>query len=136
MLMKQSSHVSLCIFSKKDPILLGVEVLEGIARYNVGTPICIPQKDLIDIGRIASIEINYEPVDCAMKGQVVAVKIVGSNYEELQKMFGRHFDVENELDSHISRRSIMDVLKANYREDLSIDEWKSVVELKNLFKMQ
>ncbi|KAH7527256.1 hypothetical protein JRO89_XSUnG0044400 [Xanthoceras sorbifolium] len=126
MLMKQSSHVSLCIFSKKDPILLGVEV---------GTPICIPQKDLIDIGRIASIEINYEPVDCAMKGQVVAVKIVGSNYEELQKMFGRHFDVENELDSHISRRSIMDVLKANYR-DLSIDEWKSVVELKNLFKMQ
>ncbi|KAL5846239.1 hypothetical protein ACOSQ3_009763 [Xanthoceras sorbifolium] len=122
-----------CIFNKKDPIVLGVDVIEGIAR--VGTPICIPQKDFIDIGRIASIENNFKPVDSAKKGQKVAVKIVGSNSEEQQKMFGRHFDVEDELVSHISRRSI-DILKANYREDLSIDEWKLVVKLKNLFKIQ
>ncbi|KAL3504435.1 hypothetical protein ACH5RR_034276 [Cinchona calisaya] len=122
-----------CVFNKKDPIVLGVDVLDGILK--VGTPICIPQKDFIDIGRIASIENNHKPVDYAKKGQKVAIKIVGSNAEEQQKMFGRHFEIEDELVSHISRRSI-DLLKANYREDLSIDEWRLLVKLKNLFKIQ
>ncbi|CAL5348569.1 unnamed protein product [Camellia sinensis] len=122
-----------CVFNKKDPIVLGVDILEGIAK--VGTPICIPQREFIDIGRIASIENNHKPVDYAKKGQKVAIKIVGSNPEEQQKMFGRHFEMEDELVSHISRRSI-DILKANYRDDLSIDEWKLVVKLKNLFKIQ
>lgn len=122
-----------CVFNKKDPIVLGVEVLEGILK--IGTPICIPQKEFIDIGRIASIENNHKPVDYAKKGQKLAIKIVGSNSEEQQKMFGRHFEMEDELVSKISRRSI-DILKANYREDLSMDEWKLVVKLKNLFKIQ
>ncbi|GMN55543.1 hypothetical protein TIFTF001_024661 [Ficus carica] len=101
----------------------------------VGTPICIPQREFIDIGRIASIENNHTPVDIAKKGQKVAIKIVGSNPEEQQKMFGRHFELEDELVSHISRRSI-DLLKANYRDDPSMKEWKLVVKLKNLFKIQ
>ena len=29
-----------CVFNKKDPIVLGVEVVEGIAR--IGTPLCVP----------------------------------------------------------------------------------------------
>ncbi|XP_077243402.1 uncharacterized protein LOC143883952 [Tasmannia lanceolata] len=122
-----------CIFNKKDPIVLGVDVIEGIAK--VGTPICIPSKEYIDIGRIASIEINHKQVDVAKKGQKVAIKIVGSNPEEQQKMYGRHFEIDDELVSRISRDSI-DVLKANYREDLSIEEWKLVVKLKTLFKIQ
>ncbi|KAG2665615.1 hypothetical protein I3843_15G015300 [Carya illinoinensis] len=122
-----------CIFNKKDPIVLGVDILEGIAK--VGTPICIPQRDFIDIGRISSIENNHKPVDIAKKGQKVAIKILGTNPEEQQKMFGRHFELDDELVSHISRKSI-DVLKANYRDDLSIEEWKLVVKLKTLFKIQ
>ncbi|KAM6559807.1 hypothetical protein CsatA_029046 [Cannabis sativa] len=122
-----------CIFNKKDPIVLGVDILEGIAK--VGTPICIPQKEFIDIGRIASIENNHKPVDTAKKGQKVAIKIVGSNSEEQQKMFGRHFEIEDELVSHISRKSI-DILKANYREDLSNEDWRLVLKLRNLFRIQ
>lgn len=109
----------------------------------MGTPICVPSSDFIDIGRIASIEINHKQVDVAKKGQKVAIKvisacqclaklcssvvflwglicftlsvqIVGSNAEEQQKMFGRHFEIDDELVSHISRKSI-DILKANYR---------------------
>ncbi|VFQ84893.1 unnamed protein product [Cuscuta campestris] len=122
-----------CVFNKKDPIVLGVDILEGIAR--VGTPICIPSRDFVEIGRIASIENNHKPVDSAKKGQRVAVKIVGSNSEEQQKMFGRHFDEEDELVSKISRRSI-DVLKENFRKDLSVEEWRLLVRLKNIFKIQ
>ncbi|CAK7327927.1 unnamed protein product [Dovyalis caffra] len=80
----------------------------------VGTPICVPQKEFIDIGRIASIEFNKKAVDYAKKGQKVAIKIVGANAEEQQKMHGRHFDNDDQLVSHITRRSI-DILKANYR---------------------
>nr|XP_043636466.1 eukaryotic translation initiation factor 5B-like [Erigeron canadensis] len=122
-----------CVFNKKDPIILGVDVIEGILK--IGTPICIPQREFIDIGRISSIENNHKPVDYAKKGQKVAIKITGSNAEEQQKMFGRHFEMEDELVSHISRSSI-DVLKANYRDELSNEEWKLVVKLKHLFKIQ
>uniref|UniRef100_A0A3Q7GT69 Eukaryotic translation initiation factor 5B n=1 Tax=Solanum lycopersicum TaxID=4081 RepID=A0A3Q7GT69_SOLLC len=121
------------VYNKKDPIVVGVDVLEGIAK--VGTPICIPQREFIDIGRIASIQNNHRPVDSAKKGQRVAIKIVGSNSEEQQKMFGRHFEIEDELVSKVSRRSI-DILKANFRNDLSIEDWRLVKTLKNLFKIQ
>ncbi|XP_008809293.2 eukaryotic translation initiation factor 5B-like [Phoenix dactylifera] len=121
-----------CVFNKKDPIVLGVDVLEGIVK--VGTPICIPSRDFIDIGRITSVEINHKQVDVATKGQKVAIKIVGSSSDEQQKMYGRHFEIDDELVSHISRRSI-DILKANYRDDLSLEEWKLVVRLKQIFKI-
>ncbi|AAF04443.1 putative translation initiation factor IF-2; 74568-78972 [Arabidopsis thaliana] len=99
-----------CVFNKRDPIILGVKVHDGILK--IGTPICVPGREFTDIGRIASIENNHKPVDYAEKGDEVAIKIVASNREE-QKMFGRHFDMEDELVSHISRRSI-DILKADY----------------------
>jgi translation initiation factor 5B len=121
-----------CVFNKKDPIIVGVDVLEGIAR--VGTPLCVPTKEFIDIGRISSIEINHKAVDSAKKGQQVAMKIIGNNPEEAQKMIGRHFEVEDELVSHVTRRSI-DILKENYRDDLSLEDWKFVLKLKKLFKI-
>ncbi|XP_045812596.1 eukaryotic translation initiation factor 5B-like [Trifolium pratense] len=122
-----------CVFNKKDPIILGVNIVEGTLK--IGTPICIPSQDFIDIGRIASIEINKKSVNHAMKGQEVAIKIVGCNSEEKQKTFGRHFDIDDELVSHISRRSL-DVLKTNHRDDLSMEERKLVATLKRLFKIQ
>ncbi|GER32356.1 eukaryotic translation initiation factor 2(eIF-2) family protein [Striga asiatica] len=121
-----------CVFNKKDPIVLGVDVLEGTVK--VGTPICVPQKDFIEIGRIASIENNHKPVDYAKKGQKVAIKIIGSNPEEQQKMFGRHFEMEDELVSKISRSSL-DALKENYKDDLSTEEKRLLFKLKKLFKI-
>ncbi|PON55748.1 Translation initiation factor 2, gamma subunit [Parasponia andersonii] len=82
-----------------------INAAQGIKiTAQVGTPICILQRDLIDIGRIASIEDNKKPVDLAKKGQKVSIKIVGSNPEERQKMFGRLFRSMMNL-SAISQKS-------------------------------
>ncbi|GJU16405.1 eukaryotic translation initiation factor 5B-like protein [Tanacetum coccineum] len=110
-----------CVFNKKDPIILDVNVLEGILK--IGTPICIPQKDFVNIGRISSIEKNKQQFDSTRKGEQVAIKLTGSNREEKQKMFGWHFEMEDELVSHISRESI-NILKTNYRDELSNEDWK------------
>ncbi|XP_073053152.1 uncharacterized protein [Primulina eburnea] len=117
-----------CVFNKKDPIILGVDVLEGIAK--IGTPLCVPQREFIDIGRIASFKNNHSPGDYAKKGQ----KIIGSNSDEQQKMFGRHFEIEDELVSKISRNSL-DALKEHYAEDLSVEEKRLLFKLKKLFKI-
>ncbi|KAL6578292.1 hypothetical protein OROMI_010620 [Orobanche minor] len=120
-----------CVFNKKDPIVLGVDVLEGIAK--IGTPLCVPQRDFVEIGRITSIENNHKPVDYAKKGQKVAIKIVSSNVEQ-QKIFGRHFEIEDELVSKVSRNSL-DALKENYKDDLSNEDKKLLFKLKKLFKI-
>ncbi|KAH7102467.1 hypothetical protein BKA62DRAFT_637497 [Auriculariales sp. MPI-PUGE-AT-0066] len=106
-------------FAKRDPIILGCEILDGSLR--VGTPICVVKKDaqtskteIIDLGKITSLEINHKTMDVIKKSQQgagVAVKIEHASYQSA-KMFGRHFDESDELYSHITRASI-DILKAS-----------------------
>ena len=49
--------------------------MSDLSTWQIGTPICIPSREFIDIGRIASIENNHKPVDYAKKGQKVAIKV-------------------------------------------------------------
>mmetsp|Transcript_12421 Transcript_12421/g.45287 ORF Transcript_12421/g.45287 Transcript_12421/m.45287 type:complete len:553 (+) Transcript_12421:366-2024(+) len=121
------------VFNKKDPIVLGVDIAEGIAK--VGTPICIPSQNFITLGKIASMEMNHKDVDIARKGDSVAMKIQSTTAAESARLYGRHFDHKDELVSHISRHSI-DLLKENYRNDLTKDEWLLVVKLKKVFDIQ
>ncbi|ESQ34679.1 hypothetical protein EUTSA_v10006634mg [Eutrema salsugineum] len=126
-----------CVFNKKDPIILGVYVANGILK--VGTPMCIIKeienlRVFMDIGRVASIKKNNNTVDSATKDEMVAIKIIASNPGE-QKMFGRHFGIDDELVSHFSSRSF-DILRANYRDELSRDEWELALQLENMFKIQ
>lgn len=53
--------------------MVGVEVVEGIAK--VGTPLAVPSQAGIELGRIASLELNHKAVDAAHAGQSVAMKI-------------------------------------------------------------
>ena len=64
-----------CIFNKKDPIVLGVEVVDGIAK--VGTPLCVYRgpDEIIDLGKIASMERDHKATEVAKKGQAVAMKV-------------------------------------------------------------
>jgi translation initiation factor 5B len=65
------------IFNKKDPIVIGVEVLEGTLK--VQTPLHIPQIGL-DVGRVVSIENNHKDVTQAKKGTNVSIKITCERY--------------------------------------------------------
>jgi translation initiation factor 5B len=56
------------IFNKKDPIVIGVEVLEGTLR--IGTTLCVPQIGL-DVGKVTRIENNHKEVTSAKKSTQV-----------------------------------------------------------------
>ena len=99
------------IFNKKDPIVLGVEIIEGVLR--VGTPLTIPATGFVDVGRVIGIENNHKEVQSAKKGTSVAVKI--SNESNPTMMYGRQFDHTSPLYSKISRQSI-DALKEFFKE--------------------
>jgi translation initiation factor 5B len=145
------------IFNKRDPIVVGVDVLEG--KLKMGTPLCVVLPEgskaaaatggdeaagaagaagavsfksgplILDIGRVASIEHNHtQKQEAVAGGPAVAVKI------QLPEgvtpvLFGRHFDHNNLLYAHVTRASI-DTLKENFRNDLSKEEWKLVAKLK------
>ena len=101
-----------CVFNKRDPIILGVDVVEGSLRP--GTPICVvnvdPEtkaRDIITLGRVTSIEQNHKSVDIVKKGQAaagVAVKIECAVYET-PKMVGRHFTEQAELYSKVGKNT-------------------------------
>jgi translation initiation factor 5B len=115
-----------CIFNKKDPIILGVDVVEGSVK--IGTPICIPSKDCLLLGKVQGIENNHKPVQIAKKGQQVAIRIEDSDGTV---MAGRQFGESDELCSKISRQSI-DVLKELFRADVTRDEWLLIKKLKTM----
>lgn len=117
------------IFHVKDPIVIGVTVKAGILK--IGTPLCIPDKGNQRIGRVESIELNGKPLTTAKPSHGgVAMKISGDN----QITYGRHFDDTNQIASIINRDSI-DALKKYFKDDLTQDDWKLVVQLKKMYSI-
>jgi translation initiation factor 5B len=53
--------------------------------------------------------------------------------QESSRLYGRHFDHKDELVSRMTRQSI-DMLKENFRDELSKDDWRLVIELKKKFE--
>ena len=116
-----------CIFNKKDPIVLGVEVTEGILK--IGTPLCIPDKDDFLVGRVTDIQDNHKSIDLLKKGNSAAVSIMAS---DSSTMYGRQFDHNNTLVSRLDRNSI-NALKEHFRHDLGKEDWRLVMKLKKVF---
>ena len=115
------------VFNNKNPLVLGVNVIGGVLK--IGTPLCIPDKEKMRIGHVTSIEANKKPLQAARtKDGSVAVKIEG----ESQVMYGRHFDDSNQIVSIINRDSI-DSLKEFFKDDMTKDDWKIVIQLKKIF---
>ncbi|ORM40835.1 Eukaryotic translation initiation factor 5B [Babesia sp. Xinjiang] len=102
-----------CVFNKKDPFVFGVHVDNGILKPN--TPLVAMAKgNQLMLGRVASMEHNKKPVEKAVKGQEICIKVVG----EPNIAYGRHFDCNDRVYSRITRESI-DVLKDYFRDEMT-----------------
>lgn len=119
-----------CIFNKRDPIVIGVEVTAGKLKQD--TPIYVLGKDII-IGRVTSIQSNHVEKEMAKVGEEVCIKIENTS-SDAPKMIGRHFEETDTLISHISRESI-DACKDYFRDDLEKSDWQLVVELKKILEI-
>ncbi|KAK8128582.1 Eukaryotic translation initiation factor 5B [Apiospora sp. TS-2023a] len=124
------------VFNKTNPIVVGVDVIEGSLRIN--TPIAAVktnsagQKEVIGIGRVTSIEREHKQIPVCKKGQPsVAVKIEMGNS---QPTYGRQLEEDDTLYSLISRASI-DTLKQFYRKDMTNDDWQLIIKLKPFFDL-
>ncbi|KAJ3113786.1 hypothetical protein HDU96_002925 [Phlyctochytrium bullatum] len=118
------------VFNKRSPIIMGVDVVEGILK--VGTPLCVVNEDrqVVELGRCTGIQLNRKERQEIKKGEPsVSIKVEVPGYET-PKMFGRHFTIENDIYSRVTRASI-DILKTTFRNDLTMDDWVTVKKLKS-----
>ena len=151
------------VFNAKDPIVVGVDVLEG--KLKIGTPLCVvlardkvvkagglgDEKlaaansgpvalhngvNVLAIGRVAGIELNHvAQKEAEAGGPSVALKIEPANDSQRAIMIGRHFDASNLLYAHVSRASI-DLLKESFRDTMTKDNWKTVIKLKGILGVE
>ena len=130
------------VFMQKNPIVVGVDIVEGIAK--IGTPIVVPdqtvedfdhpgQRKMLELGKIVSMERDNKPVETAKRGEAVCIKIQGSAAQSYIQ-YGRHFDADNNLVSKLSRNSI-DLLKENFKSALQKEDWMLVIKLKKVFNI-
>jgi len=125
------------IFAKRNPIILGLRVKEGIAK--LGTPVCIASREsegkpwtTKTLGKIVSMEINHVAHPEVPAGGEFACRIEG----EPEVTFGRHFDEKDSIYSEINRDSI-DALKDHHRELLRSNKGlvSLIKQLKEIFNI-
>ena len=120
------------VFNKKGQLVFGVNIVDGSLR--LGTPLCVADKNGLEIGRVISIEKDHKTVEKANRGDSVAIKIDTENSPNPTTTFGRHFDHTNKLYSVISRRTI-DSLKEFFKDQMKKEDWLLVIELKRIFNI-
>lgn len=81
-------------FNQKAPIIIGVKVKEGVLK--IGTPLIVPTKDKVRIGKVESIEANKKPARQARAGEVVTIKLMGDAHIS----YGRHFEDTDQIVSY------------------------------------
>lgn len=119
------------IFNMKEPIIIGCRIVEGIAK--IGTPLCVPAKNNLMIGKITGLQKNSTEITEAKKGEQISVKIEKTKEETSSTIiFNRHFDASHQIVSKLTRESI-DLLKEHCKDQLTDDDWRTVIKLKKVF---
>ncbi|KAK9389053.1 P-loop containing nucleoside triphosphate hydrolase protein, partial [Lipomyces mesembrius] len=128
------------IINKRNPMIIGVDVSEGSLR--LGTPIATVRIDpatqmrqVMQLGRVISLEVNHKSVDIAKKGQAQGGVAMRLDTPANQPTWGRHVDETDTLYSEISRESIDTLKDPAYRDDVTRDEWLLLRQLKAVFSI-
>ncbi|KAK9480849.1 hypothetical protein V1514DRAFT_301672 [Lipomyces japonicus] len=128
------------VINKRNPMIIGVDVDEGSVR--VGTPISVVRIDpatqmrqVLNLGRVASLEVNHKSVDIVKKGQAQGGAAMRLDTPPNQPTWGRHVDETDRLYSEISRESIDTLKSPAYRDDVTRDEWLLIKNLKAVFSI-
>lgn len=118
-----------CIFRDRDPLVLGCIVEAGFLR--TGTPVCVVRGgETLKLGVVDSLQVDKKDVLEVKKGKEVCIRIAPPlNARVRHPHYGRHFDKDNLIMSELSRASI-DALKDNFRDDLTKEDWLTVVKIK------
>ena len=119
-----------CVFNKKNPLVFGVEVIEG--NLHLGTDLSDPITNTY-IGKVIGIQNNNKDVEIGKKSTSVCVKI--DNQEMPTIMYGRQFDHTNILYSKITRESL-NVLKDFFRDECTKEDLLLLVKLKKMFAIE
>jgi translation initiation factor aIF-2/yIF-2 len=104
------------IIHKKMPFIFGVRVEEG--NLHINTPLIVVKEhnQLLIIGRVTSIQKDCKNIEVANEGSEVSIKIEDNNQNNCT--YGRHFDYNDRLISHITRTSI-DVMKEHFKDEIT-----------------
>lgn len=121
-----------CVFTRRSPLVLGVRVVAGTLR--LGTPLVVVKEEgTVSVGKITSIledTKNSPRTDKLPAGTRASVKIeVSPNAAPV--IIGRKVLETDELVSRLTRESI-DLLKENFRDALSKEEWMTVIKIKKM----
>lgn len=108
-------------FRKTNPMILGIKVEEGSIK--IGIPLCLPNGTTLGI--IQSMRRNDLDVPGARKGEEVSIVI------DTTLSFDRHLKFTDHLYSRVTRQSI-DLLKENFKDEVTSEEWKLCVKIKKI----
>jgi translation initiation factor 5B len=109
-------------------LMFGVKVMEG--KLKIGTELIFIGGESKILGKVTSLQRNNKDIE------------IGDTYDELcirldnplNLTYGRQFTADNDVVSNITRNSI-DVLKKDYRDMMTKQDWYLVIELKKLLNI-
>ncbi|KAI5190956.1 translation initiation factor 5B [Nematocida minor] len=121
-----------CVFTKRSPLVLGVKVQEGVLR--LGTPLIVMRDgEITRIGKVTSIleDVKTNPKNDKIKaGGKASIKVEVSSTQQ-PIIVGRKLFETDQIISRLTRESI-DLLKENFKDALSKDDWMAVIKIKKI----
>lgn len=110
-----------CVFNKRSPIIMGVEV-----KGKLSLGITLATSTGMRLGKVTSIENNSKSVKLAVENDKVSIKV---ETNETPRMLGRQFEESDIFYSFLTRKDIQ-VLQKYYEDEV---DWDLVTEIENVF---
>ncbi|ODV92787.1 hypothetical protein CANCADRAFT_93335 [Tortispora caseinolytica NRRL Y-17796] len=124
---------TLQIINKRNPMIIGVDLVEGTLR--VGTPLAIVKNDneghrqVLRLGRVVSMEVNHKAVETVKKGQSGAGVAVRLDADSGAPTWGRHIDESDPIYSAITQESVNLLKDKAFRDTVTKADWELMKRL-------